>query len=70
MVVEIFHEESAPEDRILTLRDDGKISYRILPSYPPLKPIVEVMTVDAAKARWPSYAAAIDKALSDLSRSN
>tara|TARA_R110002049_G_scaffold20717_8_gene75937 strand:- start:2118 stop:2345 length:228 start_codon:yes stop_codon:yes gene_type:complete len=71
MPVTIFHRESGAEEKWLTLNDDESVTYDVDRTGWPLMrkgsdPKVEKMTVDEAKARWPSYADRIDAALAEV----
>lgn len=66
MSIIIFESETSTEDEWLAVGDDGTLTYVRSPSgwaAGRKKTVQTKLTAEAAKARWPQYAARIDEAL-------
>ena len=71
MTSTIFHTENNSAEEWLIVNDDGSVTHHIENSGWPmassgLQPREKIMTAQAAKLRWPSYAVDIDSVLARL----
>jgi hypothetical protein len=70
--ITIFHFEGGSRERWLEVHDDGEITYwTASDGYAAMRHPndgkLEKMTAASAKARWPTYAAEIDRAVKEVS---
>lgn len=75
MPVRIFHHETNAREEWLDVDDDVTVTYHIENSgWPMMKAGIgereKIFTAKQAKAEWPSYAEAIDKAVASIKKSN